>query len=100
MPNPPKEYQWKPGQSGNPKGRPKGTTITEQLLKLADGVPEGEEKPRALLAAEKAWELAMAGDDKLLKILLDRMEGPVKQIIEAQVEQAIKAIDKGAAEDV
>jgi hypothetical protein len=23
--NPPKEHQWRPGQSGNPKGRPKGS---------------------------------------------------------------------------
>ena len=24
-----KEYEWKPGQSGNPKGRPKGKTLKE-----------------------------------------------------------------------
>ena len=39
-PLPPAEYRWKPGQSGNPGGKPKGTSITAQLrrlLKLAGG---------------------------------------------------------------
>lgn len=33
--NPPKAAQFKPGQSGNPKGRPKGSTSTAMLLQKA-----------------------------------------------------------------
>ena len=32
--NPPKEYQWQPGESGNPKGRPKKIKDFEKLLDL------------------------------------------------------------------
>lgn len=30
---PPKESRWKPGQSGNPKGRPRKTTILDDLIR-------------------------------------------------------------------
>jgi predicted esterase YcpF (UPF0227 family) len=60
-PEPPKEYRWKKGQSGNPKGRPKKKTFQEYVekeldvrLKKADGIEK-----RELLA--KLWV------DRLLK---------------------------------
>lgn len=42
--NPPKEYRWKPGQSGNPKGRtPAGATIREHINSMCDaGLTEDE----------------------------------------------------------
>lgn len=33
---PPREHQWKPGQSGNPKGRPKGTIGRKKREKLSE----------------------------------------------------------------
>lgn len=32
---PPKETQWKPGQSGNPRGRPKAPSLRELFLRAA-----------------------------------------------------------------
>jgi hypothetical protein len=38
--NPPVATQWKPGQSGNPKGRPKGETLGEIFRRVAKGPAE------------------------------------------------------------
>ena len=35
-PDPPKEYRWKKGQSGNPNGRPKKKTFEELVEKALD----------------------------------------------------------------
>ena len=53
---------WKPGQSGNPGGRPSGAERVRQLL---------EPKRAGLL--KKAVELAMAGDSVVMRALLDRL---------------------------
>ena len=65
---------WKPGQSGNPKGKPKGTKNRTTLLKqvvLANAetlvLSEFEEIVKATL------ELAKQGDSTCLKIIWDRI---------------------------
>jgi hypothetical protein len=62
-----KPWQFQPGQSGNPKGRPKGcrhraTVAAETLL---DGEAEG--------LTRKAIELALAGDTTALRLCLERI---------------------------
>ena len=63
---------WPKGVSGNPGGRRKGTSVTALLRAALD---EG--------GAEKLAEVILArasdGDSKLIQILLDRAEGPVRQ---------------------
>lgn len=62
---------FKPGKSGNPKGRPKGIpdkrTVWRQALE-----PHG----KALMA--KAVDLALAGDASALKLCLDRLAPPIR----------------------
>jgi hypothetical protein len=64
--------RFKPGQSGNPSGRPKGSRhkTTLAIEKLLDG--EGEE------ITLKAIELAKGGSMAAIRICLDRLAPPRK----------------------
>ena len=64
--------RFKPGQSGNPSGRPKGSRhkTTLAIEKLLDG--EGEE------IALKAIELAKGGNMAAIRVCLDRLAPPRK----------------------
>lgn len=74
--DPPKEYQFKPGQSGNPKGRPKGTGITDRLRELVMGDDKGAKQLRDDLA-KAATIAATNGDHRFWKEIVDRLEGKV-----------------------
>ena len=68
----PKQHGFKPGQSGNPAGRPKGARhrTTLAIEALLDG--EGEAITR------KAIEAAKAGDMVAIRLVLDRICPPRK----------------------
>jgi hypothetical protein len=74
-------YQWKPGQSGNPAGRPKGAV---SIVRLMRNVLEenGEEAARKIALA--IIEKAKAGDPKCAEIVLDRIDGKVTQGLEVE----------------
>ena len=63
---------WKPGQSGNPDGRPKGSRnkATVAALELLGGESEA--------LTRKAVELALAGDTTALRLCLERIAPPRK----------------------
>jgi len=76
---PPKEYRWKPGQSGNPRGVPKGTVfLTDYLRKLL----KMNDYQAAKVLCHIILEKAMEGDFKFVKEVWDRMDGPVRQEVE------------------
>ncbi len=54
-----KEYQWKPGQSGNLKGRPKGRTLKEWAKLFLQELPD-EQKLEFLkeIAPDTVWQMA------------------------------------------
>ena len=62
--------QWKPGQSGNPGGRPKGKSITAELRKLLDKGTTAEDLAEILLKMGKK-------DLAALREVLDRSDGKV-----------------------
>ncbi len=68
----PPSTAWKPGQSGNPDGRPPGTgEIAKLRAVISERVPE-------LLAA--LIDRALAGDTAAARLLLERSMAPYKGI--------------------
>lgn len=80
-PPPPKEYQFKPGQSGNPAGRPPGSLSLVSMLKekLAE-CPEGtDKKTYAQLLIQRSMNIALLGGDvSMIRDIFNRIDGMPK----------------------
>ena len=63
--------QWRPGQSGNPNGRPKTKPYKEALEKVAAAMGGYEELAKA------QWAKALTGDVAAQKEIADRIDGKV-----------------------
>ena len=85
---PPVATQFKPGQSGNPKGRPKGaknltTTLETEINALITYIENGKRKKISKQGAfiRQAVNLAVGGDLRALSIVLNEIrlrEGKMK----------------------
>ena len=82
---------FKPGQSGNPAGRPKGIpnakTRYQRILNLIEKVKnpvtgEIEEFTVAEIMDMKIMQKARSGDIKAYKEILDRLEGKAQQAVD------------------
>ena len=75
-------YQFKPGQSGNPSGRPR-RPLTEAYKDLLDKKFPGDARGRtyAQVIAEGQAKAAIAGRTEAAKEIADRAEGKVTQEI-------------------
>jgi len=81
MSNPKPVASYKPGQSGNLKGRPKkGYSITEMMKEMLNNKPEIKEAIGSQIAAK-----AIEGDQAAIKTLWQYMDGMPKQTIDATV---------------
>ena len=99
--NPPKDTRWKPGQSGNPKGRPKGIKYMSELLReQLDQVPETiDGKPNTKtwrdLICDSILRAAVKGNQPAItKELLDRIEGKVKDTHQVEGDVPISIVYK------
>ncbi len=71
---PPREGQWKPGQSGNPGGRPKWKPVTAALQHLVDANVANALASKLIVDAGK-------GNVSAMSLLMDRLEGKVPQTV-------------------
>lgn len=92
---------WKPGESGNPGGRPQTKPLTDTLRRILEMPADEKFKPATKL--EKAawkWYRAILEDAKSRAQALDRLEGKVAQPVESAVRivEADEDIDPGRSE--
>lgn len=71
---PPKEYQFKPGQSGNPSGRPKNSIAT-----LLRDILDADDQKNAKAFAQALLINACKGNGTAIRELLNRIDGPVAE---------------------
>jgi hypothetical protein len=78
---------FKPGQSGNPAGRPKSITLSEALrLELAKAHPQGDgEQTYAEAIAAILCQTAAQGNILAAKEIADRTEGRPKQAVDIEM---------------
>jgi hypothetical protein len=74
--------KWKPGQSGNPSGRPKKKPITEMYERILNNPAHLAAIENATIQALKKGNMAMVLQ---LREITDRVEGKVTQPIEADI---------------
>ena len=91
--------QWEKGQSGNPKGRPKGTR-KDRLGKLMDNVLRDKLKENdgylAEALATRLIALARKGSLKAIELILERTEGTAQQSLNLNTNETptVKDIDE------
>ncbi len=90
-----KKYQFKPGESGNPAGRPKGSKNLKTILKelLAGRDPDGQ---YANPLAKKLLQQAFNEDNyKAIVEIINRIEGMPKQSVDlgGQKDNPIQVVD-------
>ena len=92
---PPKDKQWKKGQSGNPNGRPKKEfALIEHIRKI--GSLEGEDRKTILeKVVETVYNEALDGNMQAINFLADRVLGKPQQSIalKEDLDEPIKIID-------
>ena len=78
-------YRFKPGQSGNPKGRPKNVRfLTERLRsQMLRRYPDDRQRRTYgdIMVDKLAWS-AVQGDSSSVRQVFDRLEGPARAIAE------------------
>ncbi|HEY6331774.1 MAG TPA: DUF5681 domain-containing protein [Blastocatellia bacterium] len=78
-------YAFQPGQSGNPKGRPKGVRVMTNRLRanMSAQVP-GDTAGRTFgeVLMDNLAMSAIKGDFRALLQVLDRLEGPARHLFE------------------
>ena len=81
---------WKPGVSGNPKGRPPlGESMTELMREFLDGTEEGQTVPRKQQLIRKiALKAYKEGDYNAIKLIWNYLDGmPTQKILTKDLDE-------------
>ncbi len=95
--------KFKKGQSGNPKGRPKGTTSIASLIKKigAENISAKSEHDKLEFIMRKVFDFAVQGESWAVHFIADRLEGKPRQVVGIQdvSDEPIKVFDFDEVED-
>jgi hypothetical protein len=91
--------QWKPGQSGNPSGRPKRATVAERLRARSNSPREGQ-TPWSDEIIDRLLTMAAGGDAKMITLFFQIVgnvdtDGRLEEL-QAQLDELSK---KGGGDD-
>ena len=95
-PPPPKAYQFKPGQSGNPGGRPK--LLSGAYKKMLATVNERDGRTNAELIAEAAKVESLKGDIPAMRELRQATEGDLLRFEKMTDDDILKYLTTGDAD--
>ena len=86
---------FKPGQSGNPNGRPKGVqSIPDILRKIGDEEGTADGKSKLDVIMYKVFQFALEGKPWAVQFIADRTEGRALERIDQTIKQEpIKVFD-------
>ena len=85
------KHQFKKGESGNPKGRPKMPDLSEAIAKILNEEKDGRSALDAILAALRMK--AAKGDVRAAQELFDRGYGKASQLIINEDKNTLAGID-------
>ena len=89
-----KPWQFQPGQSGNPAGRPpKGETLTELMREFLEQAPEGQKVTYKEAFIKRVYKKAMEeGDAVTIKLIWNYLDGMPNQTMNLNVKDFQKFI--------
>jgi len=96
----PPQYLWKPGQSGNPKGKPKGlqsfSTLFKKAVKhIAEKQDLGEDPDAVEIEiVRRMVREAIKGKYPFAKDLLDRLYGKPRETIDINADLKVQKIEQ------
>lgn len=97
---PREDTQFKPGQSGNPNGRPpKAWSWSDVLQEVAERIDPQTKKEFRTAAAEALFKKVLDGDVGAMKVYMDRMDGLPRQGVDADVKGAFELVIKDYTDD-
>jgi hypothetical protein len=89
-------YAFKPGQSGNPAGRPRDTITPYLRVRVQQVYPGRDATTYGEMIANELIDLAVAGEIAAIREVCDRLEGKPRQAVDLTSDDKARALVENA----